>query len=529
MKKVESSDTVKISIAKKVSIALTPAIVVGISAIIYIQVSQMKEEMLLLAETNNATITTLLEEQIKGAIRLEKQDIIKAAYNKLVSSKNSTIANIVIFNNEGKIIDGYTSTKLLSLNTNKDFNHLISTNKLLIEFQNDFQIVTVPVKSEKDNSQVGTLVIAWSFESMNTHIANKLYYDIGLGAIILSCLILILITILDRIVTRPLAKMIALTHSIAHGEGDLNQQLKIESKDELAVLAVHFNTFIEKVKDIIVQIKSCSNHLSDSAIYTSKTVHENEDVLNKQNREFTQVLTAIDEMTLSIQNVASTANDAAAYADDANKKAQSGSELVIENRKNIQVLAQEIESATKFVEELADDSKNIGGMLEVIRGIAEQTNLLALNAAIEAARAGEQGRGFAVVADEVRTLAGRTETATQDINKLIEGLQSRSSAAVEIMRSSSEKSANSVEKTNTVTSVLQEIIGSIENMSKTNFQIASSSEKQTTVIADVNNNISNITKLIDDTVATAKKSAEAGEGVEELSRELKSGISRFTV
>jgi methyl-accepting chemotaxis protein len=310
-------------------------------------------------------------------------------------------------------------------------------------------------------------------------------------------------------------------------QGDLTSRIDYSGKDELGHITQKFNAMGANFERIIKELGGHTSQLASAAEETSAVTEETNNNVNRQQHEIEQVATAMNEMNATVHEVASNASNAAEAAHGADEQASKGKQVVGRTIDVIGTLAEEVEGTAGAIKDLAQESENIGTVLDVIRGIAEQTNLLALNAAIEAARAGEQGRGFAVVADEVRTLAQRTQSSTQEIQGMIERLQKGTANAVSAMDKSREQAQAGVEQAAEAGTSLDSIKSAVDLINEMNTQIASAAEEQSAVAEEINKNINNISHVAEQSAEAARQNAAASEQLANLAEELQNVVSRF--
>jgi methyl-accepting chemotaxis protein len=349
---------------------------------------------------------------------------------------------------------------------------------------------------------------------------------IGLVAIIGG---LLLMWLTARGVTRPILGVAAMLKDIASGEGDLTRRLEYAKQDELGELASWFNRFLDKLQPIIADVKHSVQDARSTADQSSAIASQTSAGMQQQFREVDQVATAFQEMSATAHDVAHNAAQAADAARSADLASREGLEVIGKTTSTIELLANEMNVAMQEVEGLSSSSEQIGSVLEVIRSIAEQTNLLALNAAIEAARAGEAGRGFAVVADEVRNLAKRTQDSVEEIRQVIEGLQSGTREVVSTMSSSHRQAQGSVEQVEQAVAALQRISQSVSVISDMNLQIASAAEEQSSVAEEINRNVASIRDVTESIANQADESAQVSQNLNRLANHQQSLMDQFRV
>jgi methyl-accepting chemotaxis protein len=326
-------------------------------------------------------------------------------------------------------------------------------------------------------------------------------------------------------ITRPLARVNKMLNIVS--SGDLSHKLDEEGKDEFAQLSKNCNLLIDSLRNLIESIVNRSSQLAAAAEQTSAVTAESTTAIEEQRSQVEQAASATTEMSSTAQSVLSSANDALGEIKQADDEAERVKVISARNRKTIEQLANEVDSAAQVINQLQQDSASIGGILDVIRGIADQTNLLALNAAIEAARAGEQGRGFAVVADEVRTLASRTQESTSEIQTMIEALQTGAGKAVTVMDIGKLKASDCVNQSEEADKALETITHAVHEAFDRSSQIATAAEEQSVVANEISENLESIVAIAEQTTAGSQQTAASSSEVARLAEELQQSVQEF--
>lgn len=481
----------------------------------------------------NSIVSSALE--YRDILNENTADFISSELTRSISDARHSVDNI-IFELDSNNIKNISEQVALSFN---EIESLLSQDNGIISHKNKQlkanQQASLKLLEEEKVAKEVTKILDKQLELANQTTINssqRIEDSVSNGTTHTTIIMLISIAvalIIARItlvgITRPLARVNEMLSIVA--SGDLSLKLDESGKDEFAQLSRNCNLLIDSLRNLIESIVNRSAQLAAAAEQTSAVTAQSTTAIEEQRNQVEQAASATTEMSSTSQSVLSSANDALGEIKHADEEAERVKGISARNRQTIEMLANEVESAAQVINQLQQDSASIGGILDVIRGIAEQTNLLALNAAIEAARAGEQGRGFAVVADEVRTLASRTQESTSEIQTMIEALQTGAGKAVTVMDAGKSKASDCVNQSEEADQALEIITHAVHEAFDRSSQIATAAGEQSVVAHEISENLESIVTIAEQTTAGSQQTATSSSEVARLAEELQQSVQKF--
>ncbi|MFA7404759.1 MAG: methyl-accepting chemotaxis protein [Pelobacteraceae bacterium] len=522
----------KTGIATKILLAASVALITGLlivgGAALYLE----RQALVSLQRENSLTFVNVMGDDIKNAMMADDMKKVDA-YIKDVIEKKRAVA-FSIYNEKGDergsgakgdplVAEVLKSNKTKSSEGVQKGNHILTT---ILPLPNEERCQSC---HDKETKMLGALKLNTSIEQGYAASRKATLWLLVSAAVALAASVVCLLIVLRVTVTRKINDFVAKVTDLARGEGDLTKQIIVKSNDEFELLADEINSLVDKIRKIISQIARTSEQVSSSAVELQSNSVQMAAGAEEVAAQAETVATAGEEMSATSGDIAQNCQMASEGSQQASAAAVSGARVVDETIVVMNSIAERVRSSAKAVESLGSRSDQIGEIVGTIEDIADQTNLLALNAAIEAARAGEQGRGFAVVADEVRALAERTTRATREIGEMIKAIQQETKGAVIAMEEGVSEVAKGSDKAAESGRALEQILQQINDVNAQIHQVATAAEEQTATTSEISNNMQQITEVVAKTSRGAKDSATAANHLSVLADDLRRIVSQFKV
>ena len=519
-------------IATKILLAATVALITGLLIVAGAALYLEKQALVGLQRENSLTFVNVMGDDIKTAMMADDMKKVDAYIKEVIEKKRAVAFSI--FDEKGEergsgakgnalVAEVLKSNKTASSEGMQNGTHILET---IMPLPNEERCQSC---HDKETKILGALKLNTSIEQGYAASRKATYWLLVSGAVALAASFICLMIVLRVTVTRKLNDFVAKVTDLARGEGDLTKQIVVTSNDEFGQLADEINSLVEKIRGIISQIARTSEHVSSSAVELQSNAVQMAAGAEEVSAQAETVATAGEEMSATSGDIAQNCQMASEGSQLASAAAVSGARVVNETIAVMSSIAERVRSSSIAVESLGSRSDQIGAIVGTIEDIADQTNLLALNAAIEAARAGEQGRGFAVVADEVRALAERTTRATREIGEMIKTIQQETKGAVIAMEEGVIEVARGSEKAADSGKALEQILQQINDVNSQIHQVATAAEEQTATTSEISSNMLQITEVVAKTSRGAKESASSANQLSVLAEDLRRIVSQFKI
>lgn len=520
------------AVATKILLAASLALVTGLAIVGGAALFLEKQALVGLQRENSLIFVNIMGDDIKTAMMADDMKKVDAYIKEVIEHKRAQ--SFSIYNEKGEergsgskgdalVAEVFKSNKPASSEIMQNNIHILET---VIPLPNEERCQGC---HEKETRILGVLRLDTSIEQGYAASRKAAFWLLVSGALALITSFVCLMFVLRVTVTGKINDFVAKVTDLARGEGDLTKQIIVKSNDEFGRLADEINSLVDKIRSIISQIAQTSEQVSTSAEELQSNAEQMATGAEQVAAQAETVATAGEEMSATSGDIAQNCQMASAGSQQASAAAVSGAQVVNETISVMNSIAERVRSSAKAVESLGSRSDQIGEIVGTIEDIADQTNLLALNAAIEAARAGEQGRGFAVVADEVRALAERTTRATREIGEMIKAIQQETKDAVVAMEEGVSEVAKGSEKASDSGRALEQILFQINAVNSQIHQVATAAEQQTATTSEISSNMQQITEVVAQTSRGAQESASAANRLSALADDLRRIVSQFKV
>jgi len=521
----------QLSIGKTVTVGVIVLISLGYGLLIATSGSGLREALIQRSNADNVQLTRLLVSTMRGGVRWNRPDAIARAYADLVEHPDSHLTQLLVVDARFQPLSawhksgGNPASELLS--TLSERRDILSRQSYFTLSQADGFTVFQAISAGKPQETIGFLAAKFDNSDLNRYVDELNLRQTAYSCLILLISIAILLLLIRHLISRPLQLAVKAMEDMATGDSNLTRRLDEDGHLEIALLNRGFNAFVNKLNDVINLVTNSSIALSDESIRMSDVTSQSKEQVIRQRREITLISEAVEKMANASAAVSNDANAAAQAAADARQRSDQVTLLMSDAVCAFKDLAKNVHSMGDIISAVEADSRDIGSVVSIINKISEQTNLLALNAAIEAARAGEQGRGFAVVADEVRSLSNRIQAETQNIHQQIRQLQGRVQQMTAAMAISVEKSESSLGQAADADLALKAVKNSIGDISKLNQHIADETEGQNTQVAAIRERVNTIAEIAEHTTKVVTQASNYGNEFSVMAQQLQDLVRQF--